>query len=752
MADRIGQQLGSYRLTRLLGRGGFADVYLGEHIYLKTRAAVKVLQTRLSNQSDLDSFLNEARTIAHLAHPNIVRVLDFGVSDGTLFLVMDYAPNGTLRQHHPKGIPLPMTTIIPYVKYISSALQYAHDKKLVHRDVKPENMLLGAHNEVLLSDFGIALIAQSSRHQNMQDVIGTVAYMSPEQIQGKPRAASDQYSLGLVVYEWLSGYRPFDGTFTELCTQHMFAPPPPLKEKMPAIDPAIEQVVTIALAKDPKQRFGSVTAFANALEQAADRQRELPTRISIPPPVRQVLGSKAEALVCGLSEPETARLEPTVRSEDLPVSQQASGQKPEALAQSLRNTEEVRIEPTVQAQGPPFSLGRSSTLPLHSTPQDSSRNVASPSLQKRRLGGRFSWLMGGVVGLILLLVGLIITIRLIMPMQGGPSVTPMHPNPIVQEWVFPTGDFVYSSPTVVNGVLYVGSNDNKVYAIDASTGQQKWTFPTGNAVWSSPMVVDGVLYIGSDDHKVYAIDASTGQQKWAFPTGDGVPSSPTVVNGVLYVGSRDGKVYAIDAGTGQQKWTFSTGNAVWSSPTVVNEVLYVGSDDHNVYAIDAGTGQQKWTFSTGNGAPSSPAVVNGVLYIGSSNGNVYAVDASTGQRKWAFATGDSVPSSPRVVNEVLYVGSSDYKVYAIDAGTGQRKWAFTTGGAVRSSPTVTNGVLYVGSDDHKVYAIDAGTGQQKWTFPTRGAVVSSPAVVNGVLYVGSGDGKVYALRIPASSS
>src|SRR5205085_5033103 len=94
--NRIGQQLGSYRLTRLLGQGGFADVYLGEHVYLKTRAAVKVLQTRLSNEGDLESFLNEARTIAHLSHPNIVRVLDFGVADETRFLVMDYVPNGTL--------------------------------------------------------------------------------------------------------------------------------------------------------------------------------------------------------------------------------------------------------------------------------------------------------------------------------------------------------------------------------------------------------------------------------------------------------------------------------------------------------------------------------------------------------------------------------------------------------------------------------------------------------------------------------
>jgi serine/threonine protein kinase/uncharacterized membrane protein len=288
MADRTGQQLGNYRVIRPIGHGGFAEVYLGEHIYLKTQVAIKVLQTKVGNDEDLESFLKEAQTIAHLVHPQIVRVMDFGVDAETPFLVMDYAPNGTLRQRYPKGAVLPLTTIVSYVKQAAAGLQYAHDQKLVHRDIKPENILVGRNNEVLLSDFGIALIAQSSRYQSTQDVVGTVAYMSPEQIQGKPRPASDQYSLAVVVYEWLSGDRPFHGSFTELCTQHMFAAPPPLRERAPTIPPDVEHVVTTALAKDPKQRFMNIQAFANALEQAS--QSQLPT-IPVPPPVPQYSSS-----------------------------------------------------------------------------------------------------------------------------------------------------------------------------------------------------------------------------------------------------------------------------------------------------------------------------------------------------------------------------------------------------------------------------------------------------------------------------
>jgi eukaryotic-like serine/threonine-protein kinase len=270
MVDQLGQQLGNYRLNRLLGQGGFANVYLGEHVYLRTQAAIKVLRARLAS-SEQDNFLNEARTIATLDHQHIVRVLEFGVNapEDIPFLVMTYAPNGALRERHPRGSRLPLAIILPYVRQVAAALQYAHDQKVIHRDIKPENMLLGRNDNILLSDFGIALIAQSSHSQSMQEMAGTLAYMAPEQLHGRPRYASDQYSLAIVIYEWLSGERPFQGTFTELASQHMFATPPPLNIKLPGISPDVERVIMTALSKDPQQRFGSIRAFANALEQAS---------------------------------------------------------------------------------------------------------------------------------------------------------------------------------------------------------------------------------------------------------------------------------------------------------------------------------------------------------------------------------------------------------------------------------------------------------------------------------------------------
>jgi serine/threonine protein kinase len=273
MVDRVGQQFGNYRLVRLLGWGGFAEIYLAEHIYLGTQAAIKILHTQLTDDA-IKRFNIEARTIAHLEHPNIVRVLEYGVENTTPFLVMSHAAHGTLRDLHPKGTRVPLTTMMGYVKQVAAALQYAHDAQVIHRDIKPENMLLGHQREVLLSDFGLALIDRSSMSQMTQEMAGTIPYTAPEQLLGKPRKASDQYSLGIVVYEWLCGECPFHGSALAIATQHLNVPPPSLRSKNPMILPEVEEVVLTALAKDPFQRFASIRAFATALEQACHGEPE----------------------------------------------------------------------------------------------------------------------------------------------------------------------------------------------------------------------------------------------------------------------------------------------------------------------------------------------------------------------------------------------------------------------------------------------------------------------------------------------
>ncbi len=177
----IGQQWGNYRLMRLLGRGGFAEVYLGEHVQLATPAAIKILHAQLGEDS-ISGFQREAQIIAELEHPHIIRLLDYDVREEQPFLVLAYAPNGSLRQQYSKGTHLPLSLIIRYTKQIADALQFAHDRHLIHRDVKPDNLLVGNQGQILLSDFGIVAVAHSTSSMNTQNSMGTLAYMAPEQM------------------------------------------------------------------------------------------------------------------------------------------------------------------------------------------------------------------------------------------------------------------------------------------------------------------------------------------------------------------------------------------------------------------------------------------------------------------------------------------------------------------------------------------------------------------------------------------
>ena len=333
---------------------------------------------------------------------------------------------------------------------------------------------------------------------------------------------------------------------------------------------------------------------------------------------------------------------------------------------------------------------------------------------------------------------------------------------IEQQWAFETGDEVWSSPAVADGIVYVGRFDNNVYALDATDGTEQWAFEIPNSVASSPALKDETVYIGGGSD-LYALDAADGTEQWRFGTGDLVGSSPTVVDDVIYFGSNDNIVHALDASDGTEQWAFETGDSVTSSPTVVistvtigQYTVYIGSEDNTVYALDARDGTEQWTFETGDSIVSSPTMMNGTVYVGSYDGNVYALDAANGTEQWAHETTDAVWSSPTVMDDTVYVGGWDNWVYALDATDGSREWAFETNDRVASSPAVVDDTVYIGSYDGKVYALDTNEGEpqtyERWVRGTDGQIFSSPAVANGTVYVGSKDGKIYALTGETSTA
>jgi len=316
---------------------------------------------------------------------------------------------------------------------------------------------------------------------------------------------------------------------------------------------------------------------------------------------------------------------------------------------------------------------------------------------------------------------------------------------IVPIWEFTCEDEVRSTPAIAGGVVYIGSYDNNLYALDAKSGKFLWKYPTDAGICSTPCVWRDKVIVGSEDRVMYAVNARTGRIVWTCPTRDRIRSSPRVAYEHAFFGSDDGRLYTVNAETGRVVWTFETMAPIRSSPAVVDEVVYFGSNDGYVYAVNIKGGTVKWKFHSGRSIISSPTVEEGMLYVGSTDWNLYALAARSGFQVWRYRTGSYVISSPTVAGGLVYFGSVDGHVYALDAQSGRLVWKYATEGQVTSSPVVVNGVLYVGSVDHHVYSLDAKTGELRWRFPTGGPVPGSPRVTDGVVYIGSTDHKVYAL-------
>jgi serine/threonine protein kinase len=269
-----GKQLGPYRLLQGIGRGGMAEVYLAEDHRLDRKVAIKILPAAMAQEGDFKArFEREARAAARLQHPHILPVFDYGQQDGLTYLVMPYIAGGSLdqRMKNTRG-PLALNQIVQWTEEMASALQFAHDQGIIHRDVKPGNMLMSSGDHLLLSDFGIAKVVDANTSlTNTGVTVGSPEYMAPEQAGGDADHRSDIYSLGIVVYKMLTGQVPFSAsTPMQVMFRHVQEPPPAPRVHNPAISPQMEAVVLQALAKRPEQRFQSASALAAALKSTAN--------------------------------------------------------------------------------------------------------------------------------------------------------------------------------------------------------------------------------------------------------------------------------------------------------------------------------------------------------------------------------------------------------------------------------------------------------------------------------------------------
>ena len=355
--------------------------------------------------------------------------------------------------------------------------------------------------------------------------------------------------------------------------------------------------------------------------------------------------------------------------------------------------------------------------------------------------------------------------------SGASGTSETQPQGEVQ-WTFQTEGAIQSSPAVVNGIVYFGSRDAKLYALDSATGDKLWEYQADSWVETPPAVVDGIVYFGSNDGFLYTLDAATGQLLWSFETPYPVKTGPAVADGIVYFGSGNSNLYALEAATGRKLWQYEAESRVEAAPVVNNGIVYFSSGSF-LYALDAHGGRMRLNFESYHLISSSPAVSDSTVYFGNTDGILYAIDgyarnwfmehelkpywislwllglAPEPQPQsgsiWGIELGDTIYSSPAVVNGIAYLGV-DNNIMAVDVNTQETLWSLATGDQIKSSPTLVGNTLYIGSNDGRFYAVDAATGQELWSIATEGPVASSAALADGILYFGSHDGKLYAVR------
>lgn len=349
------------------------------------------------------------------------------------------------------------------------------------------------------------------------------------------------------------------------------------------------------------------------------------------------------------------------------------------------------------------------------------------------------------------------------------SIAPMGPSNLTIAWKYQTGGAVISSPTVVDDIVYFGSTDTYIYAVDAWTGELYWKFKTTAPIESSVAVTNGWLYTGGDDGYVYCLNAYTGEMRWKtfvngnleFTFGNLVlKSSPAVADGAVYVGSLDGHLYALDWDTGKVLWKFQAKGPVESSPAYADGAVYFSAEEPEIgafYKLDAATGELLWNFSIpyrpsftgGNQLLGSPSVAEGRVFASSNWGDYYCLDTETGGVLWHFVdetATEFIVSSPIWVDGVVYL-IDKFDLAAVNGTTGSVIWSKYTGDELYVSPSYADGKVYMVTSQRNIFILDTNNqGNILASTTTLSSSWSSPTIANNRLYIGCNDWNIYCFK------
>jgi len=339
--------------------------------------------------------------------------------------------------------------------------------------------------------------------------------------------------------------------------------------------------------------------------------------------------------------------------------------------------------------------------------------------------------------------------------RGGQSLSGRAsgtlPDELAVVWKFKTNDSIKSSPAIVDGLVFIGSSDENVYAIDLESGKKVWAYKTTDAVEASPCVVKGSVFVGSLDGFLYALNAENGSLKWKYETEGQIPGaanwtlSPDGQQLWILVGSYDNKLHCVDSTNGNILWTYETDNYINGSPAVDDRKAAFGGCDAMIHVVSLIDGSKVTEIDSGSYIAASAAFHDGQVYIGNYDNVFMKADVAAEKVVWEYK-GSDAPffSSPAVGESVVVFGGRDERVHCVGRDDGKVVWTFQALGEVDSSPVICGDKVVVGSEDGRLYVIRLSDGSKVWSYEVGQPITSSPAVARGMVVVGCDDGYVYA--------
>ncbi len=318
-------------------------------------------------------------------------------------------------------------------------------------------------------------------------------------------------------------------------------------------------------------------------------------------------------------------------------------------------------------------------------------------------------------------------------------------------WKFKTEAEVKSSAVISGGLVFIGSSDTNIYALDLRRGDKRWSYATEDVIEGTPCVVEGTVFVGSSDGFLYALEAETGRLKWKYETDGeilGAPNwtrSPDGQKTWILVGSYDNRVHGVDAESGEAVWTYETDNYVNGSPAVADGMCVFGGCDAIIHAVSVAAGSKDTGIDSGSYIAGSAAFVDGQVYVGNYDDVFVRADIDQNRIVWEYTESEAaIFSSPAVTEDMVIFGSRDNLVRSLRREDGTLVWTFKTLGEVDSSPAICGDKVVVGSEDGRLYMLSLADGKQLWSYEIGQPILSSPAVAQGTVVVGCDDGHVYA--------